>query len=371
MSGYTFEEYQNKINEKYSEEQLQLLVFNGVKEPAKIKCLQCGTIYSYKKAESITRKQKKVLCHKCLDSKKKLERYKQSLKDRFPQDSLEVITFSGQDKPGSVKCINCGEIYSYSTMSNSLTKTRNVFCSKCFPFKSNIMENKRKEFKDFISKSDKWDLTQDIDTTIHSDTLIQCKCKKCNKISKKTIYDYMRGRGCIYCCGNNVKTTEEFKKLLDRDYELLSEYKNANTKVCLKHDCGFIYEVTPHNYLTGKRCPQCMRKQSKGEKKIEQYLLYHNIEYEKEYSVKINNHILRFDFFLPIENLFIEFQGIQHCEPVEHFGGEKRFQKQIEYDSYKKEYCKEHLIEIPYYDLDNIALILDNALKFNDYCESK
>lgn len=65
------------------------------------------------------------------------------------------------------------------------------------------------------------------------------------------------------------------------------------------------------------------------------------------------------------QNLLIEFQGIQHYEPVEIFGGEKQFKIQQEHDKRKREYAINNnikLLEIPYWDFDNVEEILSREL---------
>ena len=189
--------------------------------------------------------------------------------------------------------------------------------------------------------------------------LIECKCPICGESSFKSIYDYQRGRGCLICSGNKRKTTEDFKTELDEDYKLLDEYVNAYTKIHLKHSCGFIYTTTPHNYLGGSRCPLCMRKHSKGENKIKKFLDKNEIPYIQEYMKKIDGHNLRFDFYLPCQELYIEYQGVQHFQPVEFFGGVARFIKQQEYDKLKQQY---NTFNINYQDYDKIEDILSNLL---------
>lgn len=45
------------------------------------------------------------------------------------------------------------------------------------------------------------------------------------------------------------------------------------------------------------------------------------------------------DIYLPELNIGLEYQGLQHYEPVEFFGGEEAFNKNIERDNRKKELC--------------------------------
>ena len=45
---------------------------------------------------------------------------------------------------------------------------------------------------------------------------------------------------------------------------------------------------------------------------------------------------LKFDFQIPDLGILIEYDGIQHYEPLDFFGGIKTFKKLQEYDSIKK-----------------------------------
>jgi len=63
-----------------------------------------------------------------------------------------------------------------------------------------------------------------------------------------------------------IKNHDEFlnvvQTLTENDYTILSEFKNMSTKVKIRHNkCkdldSFEYEVTPSNFVLGKRCPNC------------------------------------------------------------------------------------------------------------------
>ena len=69
-------------------------------------------------------------------------------------------------------------------------------------------------------------------------------------------------------------TTEDFKKtifeLTGDEFELLSEYKNAKTKVIMKHNkCGNKFEIKPDNFKCGNRCPFCAGKRHNIKEAIE------------------------------------------------------------------------------------------------------
>lgn len=111
---------------------------------------------------------------------------------------------------------------------------------------------------------------------------------------------------------------------------------------------------------------------SRGEEECKQILYKY---YDKKYVQKQfrfsdckDKNTLAFDFYLPINNICIEYQGIQHYEYLNRWGGEKQFIEMQKRDNIKKEYCKNKsikLIEIPYWDFDNIEQILIKELNIN------
>ena len=66
----------------------------------------------------------------------------------------------------------------------------------------------------------------------------------------------------------------------------------------------------------------------------------------------------RFDFYVN-NNYLIEYDGQQHFESVEYFGGEEQLKIQQKRDTYKNQWCKENnipLIRIPYTKLDTLCI---------------
>ncbi len=80
---------------------------------------------------------------------------------------------------------------------------------------------------------------------------------------------------------------------------------------------------------------------------------------------------MKFDFALFDENeelvALVEYQGEQHFEAVEFFGGEKKFERQRVNDEIKRSYCKNkgiQLIEIPYWE--SVDKYLESFIKINE-----
>lgn len=178
---------------------------------------------------------------------------------------------------------------------------------------------------------------------------------ECKKHGEFTTYvgHLLKGHACRKC--RNTKTIEQFikeAKLIHNnkyDYSLVN-YVNSETKIkiiCSKHG---VFEQTPSGHLRNG-CPKC--KSSRGEEIIRGFLINNDILFKEQFvfsDLKYKGN-LRFDFYIPDDNLLIEYQGIQHYKPVKIFGGKEMFEKNITRDELKRKYCKENnliLEEIKY-----------------------
>jgi len=106
-------------------------------------------------------------------------------------------------------------------------------------------------------------------------------------------------------------------------------------------------------------CDECIHSISYGELAVRKKLQDKKVLFKEQVTfdnlVGYTGSKLRFDFVIYNKNntpiAAIEFQGKQHYEPIEFFGGLERFNKQQEYDNRKRKYCINNniiLIEIPY-----------------------
>lgn len=196
----------------------------------------------------------------------------------------------------------------------------------------------------------------------HSYWNCQCECGKITTVRGDALID-----GKTKSCGCNsyrmagVKnmdnlTGQKFGKLtvIKRDFEKTDASKQAFWWCAC--DCGEKISVGRGSLKSGAtRSCGCLK--SKGEEKISKILNNNKIPHIKGYTfndLKGKRNKLKFDFAIfEADNLvcLIECQGEQHYNPVDHFGGEKKFICQQSYDNKKREYCKQHnlrLIEIPY-----------------------
>src|SRR5581483_1870018 len=102
-------------------------------------------------------------------------------------------------------------------------------------------------------------------------------------------------------------------------------------------------------------------KQSKGERLIAQILTDMGIDFtqEKKFADLKHKTYLRFDFYFEIQGrgFLIEFDGKQHREPVEFFGGEKAFVETKIRDEIKNEYARRHNMPLIRIDNPDISVI--------------
>lgn len=174
------------------------------------------------------------------------------------------------------------------------------------------------------------------------------------------------GQGCPKCATRLL--SQQFSKqheqyvqevvVVNPDIEVVGTYVNSHTAIL--HRCkndGHEWMARPSNILSGKGCPKC--KESQGEKQVCEWLRVHGFECKYQHSLEgcVDKKFLPFDFYIPQYNICIEYDGIQHYEPVDFAGKGKewalnRFNTTQHHDRIKTEYCHNNnipLLRIPYY----------------------
>ena len=214
-----------------------------------------------------------------------------------------------------------------------------------------------------------------IEKYINADTPILHLCKIDGYKWFSTPNNILRGQGCPKCgilsrVQKQKKTHEEYVThvaKINKDIKVVGLYVNTHTKIlhrCLNDNCNNEWLVEPSSILSGHGCPQCNT--SNGERNIKAYLTEHDIDcvHQHKFSDCINIRSLPFDFYLPKYNVCIEYDGIQHYEPIDYFGGKERFEYIQQNDSIKNKYCKDNnitLLRIRYDE--NIEEVLDNFFR--------
>lgn len=168
-----------------------------------------------------------------------------------------------------------------------------------------------------------------------------------------------------------IQNIKNFCKLHRPDYDIIStNYKGIKSNYVFIYNGIFpdnkqhcrTFETTADLFINGMvKHPELYK--SHGELVVEKYLIMNNIDYisQKRFDDCRDKKPLPFDFYLPKYNLIIEVMGLQHEQVVEYFGGEDGYVYRQEHDRRKRDYAKQNninLLEIWYYDIDNIESIL-------------
>jgi predicted Zn-ribbon and HTH transcriptional regulator len=180
-------------------------------------------------------------------------------------------------------------------------------------------------------------------------------------------------RNCKVCSDiSQMRTPDQFLKevfdLVGNEYSVLEDYTGIFNKIEMKHNiCGYVWKANPHKFINGgRRCPRC--NSSKGEVAIAKYLEDNNFKYihQGKFEDCRNERALPFDFNVLDLNgnlkFLIEFDGIQHFESLEIWGGLESFKYRKVCDQIKNDYCiknKIPLLRIKYTALGIIDEILE------------
>ena len=138
-----------------------------------------------------------------------------------------------------------------------------------------------------------------------------------------------------------------------RGYQLITPVTtkiNVHDTVGVRCSNGHEYTVKWYAFQQGSGCPVCS--ESKGEQLIRDLLRSNNVLFDSQKTIETNWAKKQFfDFYLPDYKIAIEYNGKQHYEPIEFFGGEKAFKLNQARDQAKRDYCAENsitLLELPY-----------------------
>lgn len=183
------------------------------------------------------------------------------------------------------------------------------------------------------------------------------------------------GTSCPLCGGRLKVTKDRFEKMLSEkfgnEYSIVKYNGFGNMGKFTHNICGITFDRRAYSLVRlGYGCPKCSERI--GERLVRIELEKNAINYIKEYKIPECKNIkpLPFDFAIIQNNKLlglIEFDGKQHFEPVDFFGGKKSFDECKRRDRIKNKYCKDNnipLLRIPYtYSEDKAKNTVNDFLK--------
>ena len=365
FKSYNIENIKNDILNKFS----NLTIVNEIKNlssDASCECKKCG----YKWTSSLRKLSNLKFdecCPMCSGNIFNIE----ELLEYLDKNNIDINQIP-RIKSEKIDCVCkiCG--YEWETTSLSLLERKG--CPKC-------NNRVRKTHEEFLQELNEVNPNVELlSEYVNNNTKIKRRCLLCGDISIMFPNNIKNGncKGCASIKMRNLfaKTHEEFcedfKEKYGDTYVIIDKYVNSSTVINIKHSiCNNTFKYNPSNLYNKNKhiCPYCYNSNSCGEQVIENYFCENNVEYQIHKTFPslrgVGNGYLSYDFYLEKYNLLIEFQGAQHYEPVDIFGGEERFKIQQEHDRRKRQYAKNNnisLLEIPYWDYNNIEEILSKEL---------
>lgn len=173
---------------------------------------------------------------------------------------------------------------------------------------------------------------------------------KTHGVFEQLAKSHLNGNGC-FKCSHDIKSKEIILERLNfiHDNKYLYDdfdYNKKMSDIFLNITCkihGKFKQRLNNHFHQRNGCPFC--KKSKGEEEITRILKKYNIIFEREKKFEKCKNIrkLSFDFYLPIKNVCIEFDGVQHFRPT--YGKEQLLNLKIN-DKIKNDFCFENNIKL-------------------------
>lgn len=363
----THEEYVQELSKKNPN--LEVLEnYIGLNSKIKHKCLTHNVVWEISPYNALMGKG----CHNCKSDKIKTrkrmahEQYVEYLKELNP--NIKILgTYVNAKTPVLYECLICGNKWT----TNPEVIKMGCGCTACAQIARN--NKRRKSHHDFINAlSSINENIEPIGEYVEANIKMSFRCKIDGHIWSTTPASILYGCGCPKCAAKRVSEAQRMshEQFIDNitkvntDVEVLGKYNGSHKPIlCRCTTCNHKWEATPSNLMGKHGCPQC--NSSRGEKEIRNWLNENGILYEaqKLFADCRDKRALPFDFYLPEYNVAIEYDGKQHFQPMDYFGGENGFKYVTSHDKIKTDYCKNNnirLCRIPYYK--NVAEELNNFL---------
>lgn len=305
-----------------------------------------------------------------------MSRFKYNKGDKLGPNEIELLERTHKDERGQWKgifiCPYCGK--QFETRIYSVAKGHTLSCGCLFIKKR--LEYSRSQTPDLIGFE--YDTRKVIrkseQKTTDGCTLWEVYCSNCNTITLMTNYA-VKNKTLCHC-----RNGEKIKEINRKKYDLvgkkfgkllvikeLDERTKYNEKRWLcQCECGN-YKTTVTSALINHSTTSCGCSKSYNESNIQKYLDNNKIRYYTQWKHNScrfpdTNALLIFDFYLPTYRTIIEYDGEQHFQSIQFYGGDESFYRQKERDKYKNQWCKKNgyiLLRIPYFRKDYIEDILN------------
>lgn len=240
-------------------------------------------------------------------------------------------------------CKSCGHVW--KATSDNISRGISG-CPKC--------SDKVKLTHDVIDKNLNARKIIRISEYINNKTKILLKCEVCNFEWKTTTKSLLNLKtGCRKCAGTVLLTNQMVdEKLKETFVYRIGNYINYTTKIEFGCKiCENIWKAVPAGVLSGRGCPLCSSRKTEREvyyflkSIIDQKIITHQYIVKNYFKYKGKSRTMFIDFFIE-PNIAIEINGEQHYDPINCFGGKKKYSYVVNRDEQCRKYCKENNIQL-------------------------
>ena len=170
------------------------------------------------------------------------------------------------------------------------------------------------------------------------ETLIEeaklCKWKNAKRKGKS--YSLLADKVTFYVLPRLIKNKDEVYSI---QQEILKQAEDNIGKPFER----YVYDIIDYKWKSEELMLECVEKVFRKNTVIHQY---------RPYFLRSPKGQLSYDVFVCGKNIAFEYQGKQHFEPVDFFGGEKHFQEQVARDKLKKKLSDENGVTLIYVNYD-------------------
>lgn len=236
-----------------------------------------------------------------------------------------------------------------------INHTRGAGCPKCA--RINMAQSQSHSHSDFIAlvKKVHGRKFQYPERYVRSDKKIKIVCRRHGPF-EQTPYTHLVSKiACPRCEGEasakrrrltHDAFTRKAVAIHGRKFTYPDRYRATDQPlriVCPQHG---EFHQTPNSHLCGAGCPTCV--ESTGERMVSRILEKRKLAFKRQHKFPdcIAERPLRFDFWLPRMSALIEFDGPQHFEARDYFGGKGAFDATKRRDRIKTAYARKKQIRL-------------------------
>lgn len=258
-----------------------------------------------------------------------------------------------------IKCSSCGSNKLASFFETKpTTGIRKKCCIEC------LRKQKCPQCDTYMSRTN---ILRHIRVVHHDVTSAECphcdyQSSDSSNISRhiKAVHNQIRDHQCTQC-DYQCCTIQH----LDRHVKIVHDRNKDNECPRCDYKTSLSENLRKHMLVcTGKE------RMSSGEYAIKGFLETVKVQYEREmrFADCKDTKPLPFDFYLPQYMAAIEFDGVQHFEPIPHWGGHASLEIVQRHDALKDSYCRANnirLLRIKYTDFDRIPELINGFLELS------